>query len=455
MGSLFGTDGIRGVANTELTPILAFRLGRAAGELLGGPGRTFVVGQDTRRSGDMFVAALAAGLASTGTDVVRLGVVTTPCLAFATQESDHAGGIMVSASHNPAADNGLKVIVRGRKADDALEEALERAMSDDASTFTVGNDDLGRETFDASVVKRYAAQLREAAGASFEGLRIGIDCAHGSASGIAPELFRALGASEVVVLSAAPDGTNINRDSGSTHPETLQAAVVEARLDVGLAFDGDADRLIAVDERGGLVDGDAVMGVCALGLLAAGTLRNKTLVATVMSNGGLERAVTAAGGRVVRTAVGDRHVLEAMEREDAMLGGEQSGHIIFRDVAPTGDGLLTAIQLVRALRAAGGGTLSELTSRIPRLPQVMVNSRVRAPREWQLDDELPAAVTRAEAQLAGRGRILVRASGTEPKLRIMVEGDDEAEIREIASRLAALAEARLGAEGAKPSGHGG
>lgn len=454
MRALFGTDGIRGRANVDLTPLLAFRLGHAAGTLLGGPGRRFVIGQDTRRSCDMFAAALTAGLTSTGTDVVRLGVVTTPCLAFATEDAAFSGGIMVSASHNPAWDNGLKVVVGGRKADDALEDALERAMGIEDGAQGPGNDELGRDAFDSGVLDRYVARLRDVAGGAFEGLRVALDCANGSASAVAPELFASLGA-ELVVLSADPDGTNINRDCGSTHPEALQAVVADRRMDLGVAFDGDADRLIAVDERGGLVDGDGVMGICALERLAEGSLRNNTLVATVMSNGGLERAVTAAGGRVVRTAVGDRHVLEAMEREDAMLGGEQSGHIIFRELSPTGDGLLTAIQLVRALRAAGSPTLSDLASRIPRLPQVMVNSIVRSPDDWQRDPQLPAAVSRAETRLAGRGRVLVRASGTEPKLRIMVEGDDEAEVREVALQLAALAEARLGGEGTGPSGDAG
>ena len=446
MGRLFGTDGIRGVANVDLTAPVAYRLGRAVGHLLGGEGRSVVVGEDTRRSCDMLAGALCAGLAASGTDAVRAGVVTTPCLGFMSANGGHAGGVMVSASHNPASDNGLKVLVAGRKADDALEGELERLMESAERLEGPGNDGLGRTRTDASGVDAYADWLRAVAGDSFVGLRLALDCANGSASAIAPALFRSLGA-EVVLLAAEPDGTNINRGCGSTHPEALQAAVSASRVDLGLAFDGDADRLIAVDEHGALVDGDAIMGICALDRLATGRLRNRTLVTTVMSNGGLERAVTAAGGRVVRTAVGDRHVLEAMEREDAVLGGEQSGHIIFRDLAPTGDGLLTAIQLVGALRAAGGRPLSELTAGIPRVPQVVINSSVRRAREWDRHPELPAAVARAEKRLDGRGRLLVRASGTEAKLRIMVEGDDEREIRHIAAQLAALAEARLNGEG--------
>jgi phosphoglucosamine mutase len=295
---------------------------------------------------------------------------------------------------------------------------------------------------DSSAVDAYRAHLAEAAGDAFQGLRIAIDCANGSASAIAPRLFRELGA-EVVALCADPDGSNINAGCGSTQPEALATTVAEQGLDLGFAFDGDADRLIGVDERGEIVDGDVVMGVCALDRLAAGTLARGLLVVSVMSNGGLERAISAAGGSVIRTPVGDRHVFEAMERSGAMLGGEQSGHVIFRDRATTGDGLLTAIELTKTLRAAGGATLSELASRIPRLPQVMINSAVRHKDQWQIDPEFGAAVSQATNVLRGRGRILVRPSGTEPKLRIMVEGDDSEEISDIARELARLAESRL------------
>jgi len=442
VGRLFGTDGIRGVANVDLTPTLAYDLGRAVGHLLDGAGRSVVLGQDTRRSGDMLVAALGAGLASVGTDVVELGVVTTPGLAFVAANGAHAAGIMVSASHNPADDNGLKVISGGRKVDDEAEEELERLIFRAESLPGGRNAELGRIRRDAGEVAAYRSHLLDAAGDALQGLRLGIDCANGSASAMAPELFRALGA-EVTVLFADPDGTNINLECGSTNPERLAAEVVARGLQVGFAFDGDADRLIAVDERGGLVDGDAVMGICALERLALGTLRNNVLVATVMSNGGLQRAVEQAGGRMIRTPVGDRHVFEAMERSGAVLGGEQSGHIIFRERATTGDGLLTAIELVRMLRVSGADHLSELAARIPRLPQVVLNSNVRHKEAWQIDPEFSAAVARAAARLGERGRVLVRPSGTEPKIRIMVEGDEQAEIEEIAGELAQLANARL------------
>ncbi|HEY7332315.1 MAG TPA: phosphoglucosamine mutase [Candidatus Limnocylindria bacterium] len=441
MRRLFGTDGIRGIANVDLTPTLAYDLGRAVGHLMDGNGRSVVVGQDTRRSGDMLVASVASGLASVGTDAQLLGVVTTPCLTHVAAAGGHPAGIMVSASHNPAEDNGLKVVSGGRKIDDEVEDQLERLIFQAEPLPGRANAELGRIVPDASPVAGYRSHLTEAAGDALRGLRIGLDCANGSASAIAPGLFAELGA-EVTVLFAEPDGTNINRDCGSTHPETLAARVREQGLDIGFAFDGDADRLIAIDERGGLVDGDGVMGICALERLAAGTLRNGILVATVMSNGGLQRAIEAAGGRLLRTPVGDRHVFDAMERADAVLGGEQSGHIIFRDRATTGDGMLTAIELVKAVRASGS-TLSELAARIPRLPQVVINSAVRHKDAWQVDPEFAAAVARSEASLGTRGRILVRPSGTEPKLRIMVEGDQPDEINAIAQQLDELARARL------------
>jgi phosphoglucosamine mutase len=348
---------------------------------------------------------------------------------------------MVSASHNPAPDNGLKVVIAGRKADDDVENELERLLDDATEIRLLPNAAIGRMRPERGSLAAYERHLVEVAGDAFRGLRLGIDCANGSASGVAPDLFRSLGA-DVTVLFDAPDGVNINDGCGSTHPERLAETVAAAGLDIGLAFDGDADRLIAVDERGQLVDGDSVMGVCALARLATGTLRNNLLVVTVMTNGGLERVVRQAGGTIIRTPVGDRHVLRAMEHHDAVLGGEQSGHIIFRDRATTGDGLLTGIELVRAMRAAGQ-PLSELVDGIPRLPQVMINSDADRRDDWQDDPDFSAAVTQATLAIGDRGRILVRPSGTEPKIRIMVEGDDAEEIERIARELATLAEARL------------
>jgi phosphoglucosamine mutase len=441
MGRLFGTDGIRGVANVDLTPTLAYDLGRAVGHLLEAFGRRVVIGQDTRRSGDMLVAAVSSGLASVGADAIQLGVVTTPCLAHAAASGEFAAGIMVSASHNPADDNGLKVLSGGRKIDDEVEEELERLLFSAESLPGMRNAQIGRITRDPRPIDAYRTFLVSQAGDLLRGMRIGIDCANGSASAIAPDLLRELGAS-VTPLSAAPDGTNINLDSGSTQPQALVAAVLAEGLELGMAFDGDADRLIAVDERGSVVDGDGVMGICALARLAKGTLENRILVTTVMSNGGLDRAIGAAGGRVIRTPVGDRHVFEAMERADASLGGEQSGHIIFRDLAVTGDGILTGIQLIKTLRDTGA-SLSEAAAQIQMLPQVVINSTVRHRDQWEVDPEFAVAVAEADARLGARGRILVRPSGTEPKIRIMVEGEDADEIKQIARELSELARARL------------
>jgi phosphoglucosamine mutase len=442
MGRLFGTDGIRGVANVDLTPNLAYDLGRALGHFVNGAGRSVVVGRDTRRSGEMLVSALSAGLTSVGTDVVDLGIVPTPCLAYVAETGEHVAGVMVSASHNPPDDNGLKVVSGGRKMDDEAEEQLEHLIFRAESLPGPTNAGLGRVHHDPGAVAAYREHLVAIAGDLFAGLRVGVDAANGSVSEFGPELFRALGA-VVTTIHCDPDGANINVGGGATDPAALADLVRTDGLDLGFAFDGDADRLIAVAETGAVVDGDGVMGICALDRLEAGMLAERTLVVSVMSNDGLVRAVEAAGGRVIRAPVGDRHILEAMERSGAMLGGEQSGHIIFRDLASTGDGLLTAIQLVAALRAAPGATLGQLAARIPRLPQVVLNSTVRHKDQWQVDPQFAEAVARATARLGSRGRILVRASGTEPKLRIMVEGEEPEEIATIAQELADLATARL------------
>ena len=442
MGRLFGTDGIRGVANVDLTPTLAYDLGRALGHYVDGAGRSVVVGRDTRRSGEMLVSALTAGLTSVGTDVLDLGVVPTPCLAYVAETGEHVAGVMVSASHNPPDDNGLKVVSGGRKMDDEAEEQLEHLIFQAEALPGPTNAGLGRIRHDAGAVAPYREHLAGIAGDRLAGLRIGIDAANGAVSTFGPDLLRSLGA-QVTTIHCDPDGTNINVGGGATDPSALADLVRADGLDLGFAFDGDADRLIAITETGEVVDGDGVMGICALERLEAGTLAERTLVVSVMSNDGLVRAVEAAGGRVIRAPVGDRHILEAMERSGAMLGGEQSGHVIFRDLAATGDGLLTAIQLVAALRATPGTNLSTLAARIPRLPQVVINSAVRHKDQWQVDPLFAEAVARATARLGSRGRILVRASGTESKLRIMVEGEEPEEIATIAQELADLATARL------------
>lgn len=441
MPRLFGTDGIRGRANVDITPALARALGSAVARRLASSGTGIVIGRDTRWSGPILVAGVVEGVTAEATAAVDAGVITTPGLAYVTGSTGHAAGIMISASHNPADDNGLKVFVGSSKASEALEQELEALMADAGASPATGGSP-GPVRSDPGVARGYRAHLLAAARHRLDGLRIGIDCANGSASGFAPALFRELGA-EVIAIGDAPDGRNINLDCGSTHPERLATLVAERHLALGLAFDGDADRLIAVDDRGRIVDGDGVMGICALERARAGTLRNNVVVATVMSNGGLERALAGAGVTMLRTPVGDRHVLAAMEQADAVLGGEQSGHIIVRDRTSTGDGILTAIELLNTLHGAGGATLAELADRIPRLPQVMLNSAVRGRDAWNDDPVFAAAVRSAETRLADRGRVLVRSSGTEPLIRIMVEGDVEDEIGEIARELQRLAVERL------------
>ncbi|HLX34220.1 MAG TPA: phosphoglucosamine mutase [Candidatus Limnocylindrales bacterium] len=446
MSRLFGTDGIRGVANADLKPTIAFALGRATAHRLVGPGRSIVVGQDTRRSGDMFVSAIAAGATSLGVNVDRVGVVPTPALAFIAADPAYAAGIMVSASHNPAEDNGLKVLDdAGLKLDDSIEDELEQLIWRSDELPGVPNDQLGVVRDARGRVSTYVANRERLAkridGARF---RVVLDCAHGSASEVAPGIIRATGAS-VDVINAEPDGVNINLHAGATAPESLAERVVETGADVGFALDGDADRLIAVDAAGAIVDGDHVLGILALDRLARGNgdgPARRGLVVSVLSNGGLQQAVEAAGGLVIRTPVGDKYILEGMQVSGAGLGGEKSGHVIVREHTTSGDGIVTALEVLRVM-AASGRPLAELAARIPMLPQEQRTIRVRHKDQWEGDLELRRAIADAEGRLNGGGRVLVRPSGTEPALRVMVEGRDAVVVRELADALAALAKQRL------------
>lgn len=443
MSRLFGTDGIRGVANVDLLPSLAFALGRATAHQVIPPGGSLVVGQDTRRSGDMFVAAITAGATSMGVDVHRVGVVPTPALAFLAGEGEFAAGIMVSASHNPAEDNGLKVLdPRGLKLDDDVEDELEAVILRADELPGVPPERLGRSLEAAPLLERYVAHRRGLADrVDASRLHVVLDVANGAASGVAPEILRATGAL-VTVIHDEPDGDNINRDCGATHPEAVAAAVVERGADVGFALDGDADRCVAVDAAGRLVDGDQVLGILALERLARGALDHGSLVVSVLSNGGLQHAIEQAGGRIVRTPVGDKHILAAMLVSGAGLGGEKSGHVIVREHATSGDGIVTALELLRVMTAAGAG-LDRLATAIPLLPQQQRAIRVRHRDQWENDDVLRGAIGDAEARLGPAGRILVRPSGTEPVLRVMVEGSDAAVVAELADAIARLAGERL------------
>lgn len=446
MGKYFGTDGVRGIANRELTPELAFRIGRCGGVVLtGGAARPkVVIGRDTRVSGPMLESALVAGLLSIGADVVRLGVVTTPAVAYLTRVMGADAGVMISASHNPVEDNGIKFFGSdGFKLLDEKEAEIERlldAPADELPRPTGG--DVGTVVDDFAAKYRYIEYLKTTVSRSFDGLRIVLDCAHGAAYELAPRVFRELGA-DVVTIGAEPDGTNINAGVGSTHPEALAEKVKELGADLGLAFDGDADRLIAVDERGEIVDGDYVMCICADAMKRAGRLKKDTVVATVMSNLGFFKAAERLGLRTVQTAVGDRYVMEEMVRGGYNLGGEQSGHVIFLDYNTTGDGILTGLQLVDTV-VASGKPLGELKTLMRKYPQVLVNVRVADKSGFAGNAAIRAAIAEAEAALGDAGRVLVRPSGTEALIRVMAEGPDKDEIERLANAIADVIRRELG-----------
>ena len=443
MPRLFGTDGIRGVANVDLKPPLAYALGRATAHHLGSGGGSIVVGQDTRRSGDMFVAAIAAGATSLGVDVHQVGVVPTPALAYLAGHGSFAGGIMVSASHNPADDNGLKVLDgRGLKLDDAVEDELETLIWGADELAGVGNARLGRVVDARDLVDAYRAhRLALAAGIAADGLKVVLDGANGSGSALGPVILAATGA-DVQVIHADPDGVNINVRCGATDPASLAEAVVRHGADVGFALDGDADRLIAVDSTGRIVDGDQVLGILALDRLARGALPGGGLVVSVLSNGGLQSAVEDAGGQVVRTPVGDKYILEGMQVSGATLGGEKSGHVIVLEHTTSGDGIVTALEVLRVM-CARRESLATLAEAIPMLPQQQRAVKARHKDQWEGDRILGAAIAAARDRLGPGGRILVRPSGTEPALRVMVEGADAPLVAELADSLATLAGERL------------
>ena len=440
----FGTDGVRGLANDTLTPEVALAVGRAAVTLSGG--RPVLIGRDTRRSGTMLEAAVAAGVCAAGADAVLLGVVPTPAVAVVSAAEDTVG-VVISASHNPYGDNGLKLFAPGgRKLTDdeqsEVESVIAAALVPGGSPGPTGAE-VGVVRRDDTALDRYATAVEAAIeGRRLDGLHVVVDCAHGANSVVAPQVLAALGA-RVEVLADAPDGVNINDGVGSTHPESLQAAVTASGADLGVAFDGDADRLLAVDERGRLVDGDQIMAMCAVDLHARGRLAGDTLVVTVMSNLGLHHALRAAGIRVLTTAVGDRYVLETMAAGGYSLGGEQSGHLVFADHATTGDGLLSAVVLCDLLRRSGRGLADLADSSMVRLPQVLRNVRVDRPLP-DVADLLAGPVGEANERLGDSGRVLLRPSGTEPVVRVMVEAPTVEEADEVAVALVAAVEALVG-----------
>ncbi|NMF01269.1 phosphoglucosamine mutase [Aneurinibacillus aneurinilyticus] len=449
MGKYFGTDGVRGVANTELTPELAYKLGRCGGYIVTRDSKNerpkVVVGRDTRISGPMLERAIIAGLQSIGAEVVRLGVISTPGVAYLTRALEADAGIMISASHNPVQDNGIKFFGGdGFKLLDEMEAEIEALLDADKDELPrpIGGD-IGTVLNYKEGAQKYLQYLKGTVQNRFDNLKIVVDCANGAASALAAQLFADMEA-DVITLACNPDGLNINDKCGSTHPEALQQAVVEHSAVLGLAFDGDADRLIAVDERGELVDGDFIMAICGVAWKRRGKLKNDTVVSTVMSNIGFYKALEAAGIETRQTAVGDRYVMEEMLKGGFNLGGEQSGHIIFLDYNTTGDGLLTALQLLDVVAEANGKPLSELAAEtMTQYPQILVNVRVADKTKLTGNIAVKSVVEEVEEKLGSNGRVLVRPSGTEPIVRVMAEGPDKSELEEYVEQIADVVKKEL------------
>ena len=444
--ALFGTDGVRGLANRELTAELALELAVSAAHILGEVGAfeghrpKAIIGQDSRASGEFLEAATIAGLASAGVDVYRVGNLPTPAIAHLVAETGADLGVMISASHNPMPDNGIKFFAKGGgKLDDALEAKIEARLHEKWERPT--GDAVGRVVIDESAAERYIYHLLSSLSANLTGIKVVVDCANGASSRVAPKTYERAGA-EVIAISASPNGININDGCGSTHLENLKAKVVEVGADLGIAHDGDADRCLAVDAEGNEVDGDFIMAILASDLHARGELSNKTVVGTVMSNLGFIKAMTALGIKVETTAVGDRYVLEKMLADGHILGGEQSGHIIMRNHANTGDGLLTALHLMQAMKISGK-SLAELAAVMVRFPQVLINVKDVKKDSLPASKKITNAISAKSAALGDRGRILVRASGTEALVRVMVEAESTTEAEQIANELASLVRSEL------------
>ena len=445
MARLFGTDGVRGTANKDITADFALRLAQAAAIVLGDYSRSrgerprAVIAKDPRVSSDFIAAAVSAGLASSGVDVFDAGVIPTPACAYLTADLDADFGVMISASHNPAADNGIKFFARGgHKLPDSVEDEIEAKLG--SALAPIGGE-VGKVTRFSDAEDRYLIHLLGTMPVKLEGLKVVVDCAHGAASAISPQAFADAGA-KVVVIGADPDGTNINSGYGSTHLSALQAAVVEHGADLGIAHDGDADRCLAVDETGKIIDGDHIMAILALAMKDAGELSRNTLVATVMSNLGLKMAMQESGIEMIETAVGDRYVLEQMREGGYALGGEQSGHIIFSQYATTGDGVLTGLHIA-ARMVETGKKLSELAQVMDTYPQVLINVPNVDKTKTDSDPEVQALVSQAQIELGVNGRVLLRASGTEALVRVMVEAREPGDAQGWAERIAVLVEKRL------------
>lgn len=449
MGRLFGTDGVRGIANQDLTNELAMKIGAAAATVLIRESKsekpTVLIGKDTRASGDMLEAALTAGFCSVGCNVLSVGVVPTPAVAYLVGLYECEAGVMISASHNPCQYNGIKIFQKsGYKLDDAIEEEIESiVLGEGEKPDAKFAGEVGNRLYCKTAVSDYVQHVVGTTDVRFDGLRIALDCANGSASVCAKEIFTTLGA-KCYLLSDTPDGVNINDNCGSTHPEELMSFVKDAGLDLGLAFDGDADRMLAVDENGELVDGDKVIAICSKRMKDEGRLKKNTAVVTVMSNMGFFSFCREQGIECAKTAVGDRYVLERMLKDGYNIGGEQSGHVIFLDYATTGDGELSGVQLLETV-VKSGKSLSRLASVMTVYPQVLINVEVSAEgkQKYNNDEYIIAAIQKAEMELMGDGRVLVRVSGTEPLVRVMLEGKDIDHITRLGEEIAAVVKERL------------
>jgi len=446
MGRLFGTDGVRGVANTELSALLALKLGSASAFVLRQKheGAKMLIGRDPRISGDILESAMASGICALGVDVFLAGIVPTPAVAFLAREMCADAGIVISASHNPMRDNGIKFFAGdGYKLADEIEEEIEQhVFAYDKLPYPEG-EGVGRmyRAHD-DLILSYHKHLLNVAEHRLDGMKVVLDCANGAVSDVAPWLFNELGAS-VTVINASPDGVNINDKCGSLYPQALQELVRSQRAQIGMAFDGDGDRAILVDENGCVVDGDHVMAICALHLARQNRLPHNGVVATVMSNIGLEIALARENISLIRTQVGDRYVSDEMRRTGITIGGEKSGHIIFSDHSTTGDGMVTALEVLNVMLETNK-PLSDLASQMEEFPQVLVNVRVRGKDGWETIPEITDSINTAKKRLEGRGRVFVRASGTEKLIRVMAEGPDQSELDEIAAEIASVIRQRLG-----------
>ena len=448
MARLFGTDGVRGEANLELTPELAYRLGRAATLFFGEDTQqpVILIGRDTRISGQMFEAALAAGICSAGGKAVATGVTPTPAIAYLAQKMQAQAGIVISASHNPFYDNGIKFFGGdGYKLPDDVEdqlEALVHSIAKDDQLYRASGAKVGTVEYRHDLVKEYIDFVTATTKERFEGMKVVLDCANGAAYEAMPTILRRLGA-EVVVLHNKPNGKNINDHCGSTHLDVIQQAVVEHHADLGIAHDGDADRCLCVDEKGEIIDGDRILVMCAVEMMKSGTLKGNTVVSTVMANIGFHQAIKEAGGRVEVTAVGDRYVLENMLANGYNLGGEQSGHVIFSEFSTTGDGLITGLQVLSSVKRSGKKA-SALSGLMKSYPQLLVNMRVATKDGWEENEAIAQSIAEGNQELGDSGRILVRASGTEPLIRVMAEGPDQQQLDVICNRIAAVVKKEQG-----------